>query len=213
MAAISCTLRPCQPDDIHAITAILEHYVLNTAITFALTPASHAEILQKWKTVVDNGFPYIVAVDSEQQVAGFCYASGFRSERKGYRHTAELSLFCHPQHTAKGIGSQLLQKLIEILRAPARFPEYVTKPQSEDDRILQLIACMSLDESGRNQGLGLRDFYIKHGFEEVGHLKKVGRKFNRWYVWQRCVTVQTCLIVTVGLTLTICNCHCTTTLT
>jgi phosphinothricin acetyltransferase len=176
----STLLRPCCASDIPAITQITNHYILNTVITFALTPTSQDEILQKWETVLSEGCPYIVAENDEQEIVGFSYCMGFRSERKGYRHTVELSLFCHPDHTAKGIGPRLLKKMLDILQAPEQHPEFVATPRSEDEKIRAVIACMSVDETGWNQGLGLRDFYLKHGFEEVGHLKKVGHKFDRW---------------------------------
>jgi phosphinothricin acetyltransferase len=50
-----------------------------------------------------------------------------------------------------------------------------------------VMAVMSVDETSWKNGLGLRDFYVKHGFEEVGHLKKVGHKFDRWCVSKKAV--------------------------
>ena len=176
----STLLRPCAASDIPAITDIFNHYILNTVITFALTPTTQDEVLQKWKTVLDEGCPYIVAENSSGEVVGLSYASGFRNERKGYRHTVEFSLFCHPDHTAQGVGPQLLKKLLEILREPEQFPDFIVKPRNEDEKIRAVIGCMSVDETGWKKGLGLRDFYLKHGFEEVGHLKRVGHKFDRW---------------------------------
>ena len=41
---------------------------------------------------------------------------------------------------------------------------------------------MSVDEKTWKDGLELRDFYVQHGFVEVGHMKKVGHKFDRWCV-------------------------------
>src|SRR4051812_45444721 len=126
MASTVSTLRllACSDDHIPAIQKILEHYVLNTVITLSLTPPSQDDVLQNYKNVLDQKLPFIVAVNEGQDVVGFTYATGFRSARKGYRHTVELSLFCHPQHTAKGIGPLLLSQLMEVLRHPERFPEY-----------------------------------------------------------------------------------------
>jgi phosphinothricin acetyltransferase len=41
---------------------------------------------------------------------------------------------------------------------------------------------MALDETGMKGGWALKEWYEKRGFEMGGHLKKVGRKFDRWYV-------------------------------
>lgn len=193
MASSASTLRllACSEDHIPAIQKILEHYVLNTVITLSLTPPSQDDVFQNYKQVLDQKLPFIVAVNGAQDVAGFTYATGFRSARKGYRHTVELSLFCHPQHTAKGIGPLLLSKLIEALRHPEAFPEFVAELRPDDEKVRVVLACMSVDETGWNKGLGLRDFYLGRGFEEVGHLRKVGRKFDRWCVSPSCVTVRT----------------------
>ncbi|KAF2658157.1 acyl-CoA N-acyltransferase [Lophiostoma macrostomum CBS 122681] len=173
-------LRPCCASDIPALTDISNHYILNTVITFALTPTSEVEVQQKWNKVLGEGCPYIVAENDEHEIVGFSYCVGFQGERKGYRHTVELSLFCHPGYTAQGIGSRLLKKMLDVLQAPEQYPDFVATPRAEDEKIRVVIACMAVDETGWNQGLGLRDFYLKHGFEKVGHLKKVGHKFDRW---------------------------------
>ncbi|KAF2017992.1 GNAT family N-acetyltransferase [Aaosphaeria arxii CBS 175.79] len=176
-------LRPCSHDDMPAIAAIMKHYVLNTVITLAFDPPSIEELEKKWKKTIEAGYPYVIAfedVDGVQQVVGFGCANGYRGDRRGYRHTAELSLFCHHEYTGRGIGPVLLNKLIQILKAPMHFPDFVPAPRGEDDRTRMLIACMSHDDSSWGAGFGLRDFYVKHGFEEVAHLKKVGRKFDRW---------------------------------
>jgi L-amino acid N-acyltransferase YncA len=149
----------------------------------ATTSASADELLQKHHEVLATGLPYMVAVDEQHRIVGFVYATGFRGARRGYRHTVELSLFCHPEHTRRGIGPRLLEKLIAVLKHPEQYPDYIPSPRSEEDKVRMLIACMSVDESAWNKGLGLRDFYLKHGFEEVGYLKKVGHKFDRWCVF------------------------------
>jgi L-amino acid N-acyltransferase YncA len=178
-------LRACSVFDLPAIQSILEYYVTHTVLTLALTPPSIDELRESWKKSTSQGLPYLVAVDEgNNQVIGYCYAGESRvgGGRAGYRHTVELSLFCHPDHMKKGIGSQLLEKLVEVLKAPEQFPEYVATSRHEDEKARILLACMSVDETTWNQGLGLRDFYVKHGFEEVGNLKKVGHKFGRWCV-------------------------------
>tara|TARA_R110002003_G_scaffold45_12_gene3561 strand:- start:19802 stop:20383 length:582 start_codon:yes stop_codon:yes gene_type:complete len=176
-------LRACQHSDIPAIRSIAEYYVNNTVITLALDPPSHDDIAQSWKASTTQGLPYIVAVDDQDVVLGFCSAGTFRGGggRGGYRHTVELSLFCHPDHMKKGVGSALLQKVIAILKAPERFPEFIGTPREEHSKVRAVLACMSVDETMWKKGLGLRDFYVKHGFEEVGHMRNVGHKFDRWY--------------------------------
>ncbi|KAF2194301.1 acyl-CoA N-acyltransferase [Zopfia rhizophila CBS 207.26] len=175
-----CTLRPAKERDVPRITEILRYYTLNTVITFALTAPSDQEILERWKVVLKDGLPFIVAVNEENIVLGFTYAHEFKPERKGYRHSVEFSLFCHPEFIASGIGTKLLKKLLEILKTPEKFPEYIATPRSEEDKVRTVIACMSVDETSWKKGLGLKEYYESLGFEQVGHLKNVGYKFDRW---------------------------------
>ena len=39
---------------------------------------------------------------------------------------------------------------------------------------------MTIDPHGLNAGYGLRDSYVREGFVEVGHLRKVGYKMGKW---------------------------------
>jgi L-amino acid N-acyltransferase YncA len=39
---------------------------------------------------------------------------------------------------------------------------------------------MAVDGQGRNDGLELRDYYVRWGFREVGRMERVGFKFERW---------------------------------
>lgn len=176
-------LDACTQSHLPAIQEILTYYVHNTVITLALLPPSLDEVRASWLKSTTQGLPYIVALDEHNIVLGFCYAGEFRGGggRGGYRHTVEFSLFCHPDHMKKGIGAQLLQKLVDILKSPSQFPDYVSVIRKEDEQVRVLLSCMSVDETTWKNGLGLRDFYIKHGFEQVGHMKKVGHKFDRWY--------------------------------
>ncbi|KAF2503250.1 acyl-CoA N-acyltransferase [Lophium mytilinum] len=174
-------LRAAGEGDIPHINAIHAFYVLNTVITFTITPATDDEALSKFRAVVSQGLPYIVAVDNvTADIVGFAYASGFRTGKSGYRHTVEISLFCHPDHRAKGAGTLLLRKLIEVMKHPEDHADFVTVARDEDARVRNLIACMAVDEQSGKNGLGLKEYYEKFGFEQMGHLKRVGHKFDRW---------------------------------
>jgi L-amino acid N-acyltransferase YncA len=128
--------------------------------------------------------PYLVAVDSQDEslVLGYCYAGEFRPNMYAYDHTAELSIFIHPDHQKRGAGSALIQALLEELRtkkSPKRDHEEVRhEPQKREIR--NLLAIMSVDEEGWNGRDGLRDWYRRWGFKEKGRMEKVGWKLGRW---------------------------------
>ncbi|KAK5301504.1 hypothetical protein LTR99_006471 [Exophiala xenobiotica] len=98
----------------------------------------------------------------------------------GYGHSVEISLFCHPEHRDKGIGSKMLKDLLSALRTT----KHVTKEAGHEDNpvecdVKKVFAVMAVDEDAPGQGLALRDWYRRWGFEEVGRLKGVGYKKGR----------------------------------
>lgn len=175
---MTVTLRPAQESDIPEINKMHRYYVENTVITFSVTPKTDDEALSSFKNTVSSGLPYLVAVDDEsQRIVGFSYTSPFRGSKGGYLHTAELTIFVDPHKQGRGSGSLLLRHLIEVLSNPPKFPEFFT---GEPRRVRALIACMAVDVTGKDKGLGLKNFYESFGFELVGNLKNVGYKLDRW---------------------------------
>lgn len=74
----------------------------------------------------------------------------------------------------------MLRKLLDVLIDPLKNLEFVSGVREEDERVRTVIACMSLDPGGRDEGLGLKKYYEGFGFEFSGHLKGVGYKFDYW---------------------------------
>ncbi|EXJ82586.1 hypothetical protein A1O3_06399 [Capronia epimyces CBS 606.96] len=173
-------VRPATHADLPQVREIFEHYVLNTVVSFLVQRPPPDYIQGRFQDITSRNLPYLVAVDDGGQVLGYSYVSAFRGYMLGYGHTVELSLFCHPQHRNKGVGSQLLQQLLQTLRTT----KHVTKEVGHEDHpvefeVKKLLAIMAVDETAPNQGLALRDWYLKWGFEEVGRLKGVGWKQGR----------------------------------
>ena len=98
-------------------------------------------------------------------VVGYTYLSPFRPSLPAYTHTGELCLFVHHEHHYKGIGSALLEKLLEACG---------------QSRIREVLAVMAVDSETIGAGLGLRDWYVGWGFREVGMMERVGWKMGRW---------------------------------
>ena len=188
MAAV--TIRAATPQDIASIAEIHAHYVLNTVITFAIDVLSIEQQLEKLQKVQAEALPYLVAVtdatndDAGGDVVGFGYLSGFRGGKAGYRHTVELSLYCHVPYQGCGVGSKLLRKLLDIMERPGEHSEEFLggRMRPEDRRVRQIMAVMAVDTFGRREGLALKEYYERFGFELQGHLKQVGHKLGRWYV-------------------------------
>jgi phosphinothricin acetyltransferase len=175
-------VRPATLDDLLQVRDIFEYYVLNTVVSFLVQKPPVDYIGNRYKESMSRNLPYLVAVDENDLVLGYCYASAFRGFMLGYGGTVEISLFCHPDHTNKGTGSRMIKQLIDTLRTT----KHVSKEVGHEGNLIEfevrkVMAIMSVDDTAPGQGLALRDWYQRWGFEEVGRLKGVGTKNGRVY--------------------------------
>ena len=152
-------IRAAIADDVPAIAAIYESHVAHGTASFELTPPGVDEMGRRLDAVVAGHCPYLVAVDASPRVLGFAYAAPYRS-RPAYRHTVEDSVYVREGEGGRGVGSALLDALIEAC---------------ESRGFRQMIAVIGGAENGASIAL-----HASCGFVEVGRLHAVGRKFERW---------------------------------
>ena len=154
----SLEIRPAAAADLLAITAIYQHAVLHGTATFELIPPDLAEMSRRFGALMDGGYPYFVAA-LENRVVGYAYAGPYRP-RPAYRFTVENSVYLQPDIHRRGIGRQLLQRLIA---------------ESEARGYRQMIAVI-----GDSANAGSIGVHAKCGFEMIGTHPNVGFKFGRW---------------------------------
>lgn len=151
-------IRPRSDADMPTITQIYGHHVLNGASSWELSPPDVAEMTNRAHAMEANNFPYFVAeVDGE--IAGYSYAGAYRP-RPAYRYTVENSVYINDQLRRGGIGTALLQKLIDECTALG---------------FRQMIGIV-----GDSQNLQSIRFHEKMGFSHMGTVKNIGFKFDRW---------------------------------
>lgn len=179
---MSAIIRPAVEADLAQVRDIFEHYVLNTVTTFLTQKPSLDYIATRFKDAVSRQLPYLVAVDPshDNKVVGYACASAFRGYMLSYGHTVEITLICHPQYTGQGIGSLLISELIARLKKTTHLAKEVGYEGNQVEiPVKKVLAVMAVDESGAGQGLALRDWYTRWGFEQVGRMKGVGSKKGR----------------------------------
>jgi phosphinothricin acetyltransferase len=93
------------------------------------------------------------------EVLGYSYASAYRP-RPGYRYTVENSIYVADAVQRMGLGKRLLEDLI------------VTCTEMN---FRQMIAVV-----GDSENIMSIDFHKKMGFQQVGIIKSIGYKFDRW---------------------------------
>ncbi len=146
--------------DIAAITNIYAHWVLHSAASFEVDPPSVKEMASRRDALLDNGFPYLVAVDAQSRiVVGYAYAGPYRP-RIGYRFSCENSIYISPFHQQRGIGRRLMCELIS---------------RSEKLGLRLMIAVIG---DSRNEA-SIR-LHQACSFERAGLLSAVGWKHGRW---------------------------------
>lgn len=153
------TIRPATAADVPAVAAIYAHAVAHGTASFELDPPSEAEIAQRQKSLLDGGFPYLVAENGEG-IAGYAYAGLYRT-RPAYRWTLEDSIYVDPNAQRRGVGRLLLEQLIL---------------ESEKRGYRQMIAVIG-DSTLQTPSIEL---HRALGFRMVGVLENVGYKFDRW---------------------------------
>lgn len=154
----SLEIRPTTAADLPSITEIYEHAVRFGTATFELIPPDLPEMTRRFRALMDGGFPYLVAA-LDGSVAGYAYASPYRP-RPAYRFTVENSVYLRPAVHRRGIGLQLLQRLID---------------ECEPRGYRQMIAVI-----GDSANAGSIGVHRKCGFEMIGTHPNVGFKFGRW---------------------------------
>ena len=144
--------------DLPFITAIYDHAVRFGTATFELIPPDLAEMTRRFDALMDGGFPYLVAA-LDGRVIGYAYAGAYRP-RPAYRFTVENSVYLQPAIHRRGIGLQLLRRLIA---------------ECEARGYRQMIAVI-----GDSANAGSIGVHRKCGFQMIGTHPDVGFKFGRW---------------------------------
>lgn len=143
--------------DIPAATALLNHFILHTAVHFGLAPQAEHETAAAWNDT-RSAYPWLAA-EADGRFAGFAKAGVWRT-REAYRPTAEVTVYVVPSFHRRGVGRALYTELLRRLRA-AGFHSAVGGIALPNDASVALHRAM--------------------GFRHVGTFREVGRKFERWH--------------------------------
>jgi len=150
-------VRDASAADAAAITAIYNHYILNTAISFEEEAVTEAIMAGRIADVQDGALPWLVAV-VDGEVAAYAYATRWRV-RAAYRFSVESSVYTAPGRARAGLGKALYEELLERLRTAG---------------IHLVIGGIALPNEA---SVGLHEAM---GYVKAAHFAEVGLKFGRW---------------------------------
>ena len=149
-------IRSVELADCKAITDIYNYYIEATVITFEEIPLTVSEMQNRVKGIREI-FPYLV-YEENGEILGYAYVDAFHS-RSAYRFTLEDSIYLRNGCQGKGIGRALLNELLNEVK------------KRDAHSIMAKIALPN------ERSVNLHEAF---GFKNVGTLKEVGRKFDKW---------------------------------
>lgn len=150
-------IRPATPADIPAITAIINHVIRATTITFNSVEKSQSEVLAMMTDRRALGFEMVVA--DIGAVVGYATYAQFRAG-VGYARSMEHSVALSDAGQGKGLGAGLMQAVEDHARAGGAH--------------IMVGAITS-------ENLKSVSFHKALGYELVGTMPQAGFKFGRYY--------------------------------
>jgi phosphinothricin acetyltransferase len=150
-------IRAAVADDLGDIATIYNHEVANSIATFDLEAPS----LDYWHQKLEGAHPgdhLLVAVDADDDVVGYAYSWSYRP-RPAYQLTRETSIYLDPSVRGQGIGRRLYPALLE------------TVAESGVHTVVALVALPNPSSIA---------LHLACGFEQVGTMREIGYKFDRW---------------------------------
>lgn len=154
----SYVIRPARAADLPDVREIYNHFVSNSAVTLDERRSSIPYWRDKFTLLERLGLPFLVAVSPSGAVLGYALVQPWAG-KNAYRYTVEDAIYLGPGAAGKGLGSALLQALIEAC---------------EQRGLREIIAVIS--DQGAEASIRLHE---KLGFVEAGRMGRVGRKFGR----------------------------------
>jgi L-amino acid N-acyltransferase len=152
-------IRDATADDLPAITELYNALIPTTTVAWRDEPTTLDEQATALAGRQAAGYPTLVAEEGGE-VVGYTCCTTFRSDRfPGYRHTAELTVHVRGDRHSQGIGSALIEALVDRARAVD---------------LHVLVAAVDADNEPSIR------FHETLGFTVVARMPEVGRKFDRW---------------------------------
>jgi phosphinothricin acetyltransferase len=149
------TIRTATHEDLPAVVGIYNWAVNQTFATIDSEPLSAEEAAEWWETHAKQRMVTLVAED-DGDVVGWARLLPWR--QRGFEVVEDL-VYVDPLYQKRGVGRELLSKLIEAARQTG---------------CRTIVASVAADNRA-----GLR-LHQSLGFEVVGTLRNAAHKFSRW---------------------------------
>lgn len=154
--SVAVEIRPYTAADAAAVSAILNESIAERDSLMILEPFSVEEIRRQHEALGPH--EAVLLMEVRREVVGWGIVKRY-SEREGYRHTGETSVYLRRSHTDQGLGSRLQQALLD---------------RSRELGYHHLVARIFADNA---RSIGM---HRKFGYEIVGVQREVGLVDGAW---------------------------------
>jgi phosphinothricin acetyltransferase len=151
------TIEDATDSDLPAILEIYNDAIANTTAVFSDQPVT-LDRQRDWMSARRAGGNPVIVARVDGSVAGFASYGDFRPW-PGYGSTVEHSVYVLAARRREGIGRGLLSELLDRARGAGKHA-MIAGIDAENDASLRM--------------------HEQFGFQEVGRLPEVARKFDRW---------------------------------
>lgn len=152
-------IRRARSNDLEALLAIYNHYVVNTHITFDVEPRTREQRKVWLDGFGPNGRRQCFVAEHSGEAIGWACSGTFK-DRAAYDTSVETSIYLRAGEHRKGLGRRLYQTLFDALG------------REDVHRAFGGIALPN------EASIGL---HLALGFRHVGTYSEVGRKFGRFW--------------------------------
>jgi L-amino acid N-acyltransferase YncA len=150
-------IRDATEADLPALLDIYNDVIATSTAVYSYVAVTLADRRDWWRARICQGYPVLIAREISG-IVGFATFGDFRAW-PGYRFTVEHSVHVRADSRGRGIGQALVAALFPRAAALGKH-----------------VMIAGVDAANT---ASIR-FHERLGFEQVGHLREVGFKFDRW---------------------------------
>jgi len=150
-------IRTALENDLPYILDIINDSIETSTADYRYDTINATDLKVWYKNHIANNEPVLVA-EIGDVIVGYATYGQFR-ERIGFQYSVEHSIYCHNDYKGKGIGKLLMNELIA---------------HAKNSKSHTMVACIDAENHSSIK------FHEKLGFMNVGQMKQIGFKFNRF---------------------------------
>ncbi|KAI9675671.1 MAG: hypothetical protein M1817_001038 [Caeruleum heppii] len=196
---INIYVRPARREDMTHCLDIYRRHSEVSVIVPDKNPRSYLSMVNHWEDVQRTKLPWLVAVRElrgghgpvsgiHETILGYGLADDRGDPDNAYRYTVDIQFYTHPDFLRLGVGKVLMDKLLDLLDMGYNQKGGYGFYQGPDEkwvtggiRIIKQILCEIPFPSKKPEEVEwMKAWFDKFEFDQVGHLKQVGHKFEQW---------------------------------